>query len=226
MSGGFPVRRDPGLLGSQREEAYRRIRSAIVAGDLTSRVLLTERQLVGMFGLGRTPVREALQDLARDGYVEVVPFRGAFVRAFTVADVVELYELRMGLEGIAARLAAERASDAEIEAMFELADEAKAAQGDRSTVQAGRDLHLLVATAGRNGRVVAAIEAMRDHMERARRLGLAGRPFSERAAVQHRAIVEAIAAREPEQAEMRMREHIRYGLERVTSWLSGPGRHE
>jgi DNA-binding GntR family transcriptional regulator len=63
-------------------------------------------------------------------------------------------------------------------------------------------------------------------MERARRLGLAGRPFSERAAIQHRAIVEAIAARDPEQAEMRMREHIRYGLERVTSWLSGPGRHE
>lgn len=94
------------LLG--RDTAYTRIRELIVSGALPPGAPVSERGLSENLGIGRTPVREAVKALAREGLLEIVPMRGTFVRQLSVDDLREIHETRLALEGMAAYLAAER----------------------------------------------------------------------------------------------------------------------
>ena len=98
---------------SLSDQAYYRIRELIVTLELAPGSLVSERELMGRLGVGRTPVREALRALARDRLVEVYPRRGMFVSGVDVRDLAGLSEVRNALEPHAARLAAERATDAD-----------------------------------------------------------------------------------------------------------------
>lgn len=98
---------------SLAEKAYYLIRDRIVAVDLAPGSTIDERALMAELGLGRTPVREALRRLADEGLVEVVPRRGMYVTHVDIRDLGAISELRVVVEGHAARLAAERASDAD-----------------------------------------------------------------------------------------------------------------
>jgi DNA-binding GntR family transcriptional regulator len=100
---------------SLSDQAYYRIRELIVTLELPPGSLVSERELMERLGLGRTPVREALRDLARDRLVEVYPRRGMFVSSVEVRDLAGLSEVRNTLEPRAARLAAERATDTDRE---------------------------------------------------------------------------------------------------------------
>ena len=98
---------------SLADKAYHAIRALIVSLELAPGAVIEERALVGRLGIGRTPVREALQALARERLVEVYPRRGMFVSGVDVRDLAGLSEVRLTLEPRAARLAAERATDAD-----------------------------------------------------------------------------------------------------------------
>jgi DNA-binding GntR family transcriptional regulator len=92
----------------ERERAYRGIVDFLLSGLAHPGGPLSERKLSDSLAIGRTPVREALRDLARDGLLDVSPARGTYLRTFTAEDVREIYEARQGLEGLAAELAATR----------------------------------------------------------------------------------------------------------------------
>jgi DNA-binding GntR family transcriptional regulator len=98
---------------SLADQAYYRIRELIVTLELPPGSPVSERELMERLGLGRTPVREALRALARDRLVEVYARRGMFVSRVDVRDLAGLSEVRLTLEPRAARLAAERATDAD-----------------------------------------------------------------------------------------------------------------
>src|SRR3970040_2044165 len=98
---------------SLSDQAYYRIRELIVTLELPPGSLVSERELMEQLGLERPPVREALRALARERLVDVYPRRGMFVSPVDVGDLAGLSEVRVALEGQAARLAAERATDAE-----------------------------------------------------------------------------------------------------------------
>src|ERR1044072_1469456 len=98
---------------SLSDQAYYRIREMIVTLELPPGSLLSERELMERLRLGRTPVREALRALARERLVEVYPRRGMFVSSVDVRDLAGLSEVRSTLEPRAARLAAERAPEAD-----------------------------------------------------------------------------------------------------------------
>jgi DNA-binding GntR family transcriptional regulator len=100
---------------SLADQAYFRIRELIVTLGLPPGSLVSERDLMEQLGVGRTPVREALRALARERLVEVYPRRGMFVSSVDVRDLAGLSEVRETLEPHAARLAAERATDADRE---------------------------------------------------------------------------------------------------------------
>jgi DNA-binding GntR family transcriptional regulator len=102
---------------SLSDQAYYRIRELIVTLELPPGSLVSERELMERLGLGRTPVREALRALARDRLVEVYPRRGMFVSGVDVRDLAGLSEVRNTLEPHAARLAAERATASDREAI-------------------------------------------------------------------------------------------------------------
>ena len=100
----------PGLLRSSVEA---QIRQAIMTGDLPPGLHLSDRMMCERFGVSRTIVREAVRLLEAEGLVTVLPRRGPFVAFLTVAEAVQIYEVREALEALAAQGFAERASDAE-----------------------------------------------------------------------------------------------------------------
>ena len=111
ISPGLPSRlHEPRSLS---EQATSRIRELIVTLELPPGSPLSERELMERLGLGRTPVREALRTLAQEKLVEVYPRRGIVVAPVDVGDLAALSEARLALESFAARLAAERANDAD-----------------------------------------------------------------------------------------------------------------
>jgi DNA-binding GntR family transcriptional regulator len=107
------------------DRAYLAIRGLIVSLELPPGAVIDERELMQRLGLGRTPVREALRRLAQEQLVEVFPRRGMFVTNVDVRDLARISEVRLALEPEAARLAAERATDEERDALAELGDRIK-----------------------------------------------------------------------------------------------------
>ncbi len=99
---------------SLHDEILSRLRDHIVEGNIPDGGRVPERQLCEMLGISRTPLREALKVLAAEGLVELLPNRGARVRALSEQDLSELFDVMGGLEGLAGRLACEHITDAEI----------------------------------------------------------------------------------------------------------------
>jgi DNA-binding GntR family transcriptional regulator len=99
---------------SLHDEILSRLRDHIVEGNIPDGGRVPERQLCEMLGISRTPLREALKVLAAEGLVELLPNRGARVRALSEQDLGELFDVMGGLEGLAGRLACEHITDAEI----------------------------------------------------------------------------------------------------------------
>jgi DNA-binding GntR family transcriptional regulator len=105
-------RDEPGTTGTRaaKTDVFDRLRAAIAAGEIRPLQKLVERQIAQQFGVSRTPVREAIQRLAAEGYVSSVPSGGVVVVDHLPEDIEAIYEIRQALEGRAARLAAVRAT--------------------------------------------------------------------------------------------------------------------
>jgi DNA-binding GntR family transcriptional regulator len=102
-----------GASGSLADQAYLRLREEIIGVALSPGTVLREEELTRRLGVGRTPVREAVQRLHRDGFVTVIPRRGTLVSEINITDLAAIYEVRARLESWAAGLAAERAGAAD-----------------------------------------------------------------------------------------------------------------
>ena len=112
---------------SLADKAYHEIRDLIVSLELAPGAVIDERELIERLEIGRTPVREALRRLAHERLVEVYPRRGMFVTGVDVRELARLSEVREVLEPEAARLAAERATDADRAELGALARRARRA---------------------------------------------------------------------------------------------------
>jgi DNA-binding GntR family transcriptional regulator len=86
-------------MGFRREEAYQKIQAAILSGDLRPGEKLVEKELCAEFQLGRTPLREAFNQLAAEGYLDIVPNKGALVRKVPIQDAEHIYDILALLEG-------------------------------------------------------------------------------------------------------------------------------
>ncbi len=202
-------------LATVAERVFEAIQAAIVNGDVEPGMKLTEPELARHYGVSRGPLREALQRLESQRLVERIPHVGARVASLSFAQLIELYEAREALEGMACRLAAERMSDAEVHALRELLS-THAELGD---VRAGRgyfqaegdlDFHYRIARGSRNSIVQQILCEDLYHLMRMYRYkfsGFRGRPH--RALEEHQRIVDAIEERDGEFAELLMRRHIK-----------------
>jgi len=99
------------------EKAYKHIRNRLLSGEFTPGARLSESELSDACGVSRTPVREALRRLALEYFVRIEPNRGAFVIDWSREDIMDMFEMRSMVEGLAARKAAERASPEQIQRM-------------------------------------------------------------------------------------------------------------
>lgn len=184
------------------ERAYRALEEAIVTLDLPPGAVVSEAQLAGRLGIGRTPIREALQRLAREKLVRILPRRGIVVAAVDVAEQLRLLEVRREIERLIARAAARRADPDQRSRLRAIAlGMERAAASDDGTVflRLDRALNLLVLAAARNEFATGAMALMHGLSRRFwfihwRNAGLA------RTAAVHAALARAIAGGEADQA--------------------------
>jgi DNA-binding GntR family transcriptional regulator len=144
---------DASLFASLTERAYRQLEELIVTLALPPKMVLSEQLLSERLKIGRTPVREALQQLARDGLVVILPRRGVLVSDINIRTQLRLLELRREVERLMARVAAERATPAEAARFRQLATDmrqAADAADDIAFMRLDHELNSLISEAARN----------------------------------------------------------------------------
>jgi DNA-binding GntR family transcriptional regulator len=156
-------------VASLTDEAYVQLEERIVTLQLRPGDLVTETTLVEMIGLGRTPVREALQRLAREGMVAILPRKGLRVSESDPGQQLLVLEVRRELEGLLARLAAQRATAAERQAFHDIADGmdvAANAADDLTFMRCDREHNLLLTVAAHNEYASSAMRLINGHSRR------------------------------------------------------------
>jgi DNA-binding GntR family transcriptional regulator len=164
-----------------------------------------------MLGVTRASLRAALFDLTADGLAERIPNRGARVRAVTVAEAVAITECRMALEGLCAAKAAERITDPEATRLRQLGGQLERAVADGEPLKysaLNHELHRLVREMSGQAVAAALLERLNGQLVR-HQFQLSLRPGRPQASLgEHLAIIAAIAARQPAEAEEATRRHL------------------
>jgi DNA-binding GntR family transcriptional regulator len=140
------------------------LRRAILDGSIPAGASLVEADLAARFGVSRGPVRDALRDLARQGLVIDLPRRGTVVSTISLRDIQEVYEVREGLEIVAVRLAALRATDADVDPVEERLEALEAAWERRApypeSLALDLELHRAIVALPGNDRLIESYERM------------------------------------------------------------------
>ena len=194
--------------GPHGQGAYRRLLEEIRHGDLAPGQRLREIEIAERLGISRTPVREAIRQLEGDGLVVHLPRQGATVRTLDYAEIMELYEMRVVLEGTAARLAARSASNVELAELHSLNDDLEQAGHGRAAFELNRQFHLTLLDAAKNRFLVKAANALQKTMLILGTTTLIEPERAKEAVLEHRRILGALDSRDGNAAEAEMRAHI------------------
>ena len=198
-----------GEAASFADRAYYAIRELIVTLELPPGAVVREPELTERLGIGRTPVREALRRLAQERLVEVFPRRGMFVTKVDVRDLARLCEVRLALEPEAARLAAERATQADLaELRAVLAElDVRRKRDPRALIDLDERIHRAIYHASHNPYLAETLEQYYAHALRIWMVALARTDIG--AAVGgHHAVLEAVVRGDGARAARLMREHV------------------
>lgn len=208
---------------SVREAAYAHLREAILGGRLVPGERISEPGLAETLGISRTPVREALQRLAHEGLVELVPAKGARVRVLRPEEVREVYEVRALLEAEAARLAARHASLDELAHLAGLlaALDSIPRECYLEQMQVDFEFHTRLVEAAHNRTLARIYGDLRSSLALVRSFQqtLSQHPKTRQ---QHQNILHALRQRDPEQAALAAREHVLYFRDIVTRAIKEP----
>jgi DNA-binding GntR family transcriptional regulator len=198
--------------GKTRPQVYAALRDAIVSTRFEPGRQLSENELAEWLGVSRTPVREALVRLSDERLVEIAPQLGTFVSRISVSAVADAQFVREALECAAVRLAAERATREDINALKAIvARQAQVADFDRWYVL---DDELHAALFGLSGHSSAwrLAERAEAHLNRVRRLSLPQPRYMQEMVAEHRLVIRAIERGDAEAAEEALRHHLRMVL--------------
>ena len=196
-----------------KDKAYVALRNVIVASDIyrsRSDIRLDERQLAQDFGVSRTPVREAMAQLEREGFVRSVPRRGVYVVRKTKHEVIQMITAWAALESMAARLITQHATDADIAglrrmfATFE-GDRLHAKLDEYSEVNI--NFHQTIIELSGNDVLIRLAENLFTHMRMIRRETIGEEDRADRSIHDHMNIIQALEARDTERAEDLVRQH-------------------
>jgi DNA-binding GntR family transcriptional regulator len=194
-----------------RERIYEEIVRMIISGELPSGTPLDEKALTEKLQVSRTPFREALGTLAKEGLIEIKPYRGFFVRSFSRKETEDLYELRKTLECMAVELAVPHMSDVHIAQFERLLDDAVAAlkRGDMVTYgQRDRAFHETIAELSGNAALIETLSRLALQVQIGRSIANQSREFARRAATERDEILAAFRKRDIKKASALMRAHI------------------
>ena len=198
---------------SFKNKAYAALKNVIVSMDVyRSRqdIRLDERQLAQDFGISRTPVREAMAQLEREGFVRAVPRRGIYVVRKTRREVIEMITAWAALESMAARLITEKASAEEIASlrtMFTKFENGRLHAKLDEYSEVNIEFHQTIIRMSRNGVLIDLAANLFTHMRMIRRKTIGEQDRADRSIRDHMTIIEALEARDTKRAEDLVRSH-------------------
>jgi DNA-binding GntR family transcriptional regulator len=204
------------------EQAARKLRSLIVRGDLSPGEPLLEVGLSEALGISRTPLRDALKQLATEGLVELQLNRSAVVAPLRRDELIELFEAVSGIERCAAELAAVRMTAPDMERLeaLQMRIERHHDRGElRDYFEANQQIHGVIVDFARNSVLKASHDALLARVERARFLALSADGRWDESVREHRQILAALKARDAERAGQLLGLHVRRTGEIVADTL-------
>ncbi len=204
------------------EGLYERVRQDIVECSLTPGKSFSETELGRHYTASRTPVREVCRRLEREGLIRITPYRGYMIAPLSVAEFHDLEEMQLIFEPEAAALAAERATDIELDRIASLAayeyrsnDQASY----REFIRTNYDLHCLIAQSTRNRRLFDVVGNVHVRLMRFFFLGLPFDSYGPTLVAEHLAVADALSRRNAEEARQQAAGHIRKAMERSATLL-------
>ncbi len=196
-----------------KDRVYDRLREAVIGMNIyddAADLRLDERSMAEQLQVSRTPLREALTRLERDGLIEIRPRRGVFVVRKTLDEILDMIVAWAALESMAARLAAEVASDGEIKELRKhaLRHSESSSRADLSEYsEANIQFHQMILEMSGCRLLAEMADGLFVHMHGVRRRALEENDRASRSVVDHQAIIEALEARDPDLAAQLVREH-------------------
>ena len=214
------------LFETKSDYAYRQVRDRILSGELQPGAVIQQRDLASLIGISTTPLREALKRLKSEGLVELDAHRDARISPLRAEEARDLLELRKSLDPLAAGLAAQRRTNADIQAI-----RAALAHVDPlptppeiGQLVAHRNFHAAIYRASHNDLLIAALEGLWDKADRYRRLALQTKRTQaarDQKANEHQLLVDSIAAGDSDAAANVMHAHIDTSLGAAAVWRLG-----
>ncbi len=198
---------------SLRDQAYALLKEAIAQTDIYNKreeLRLDERQLMQALGVSRTPVREALSILEQEGFVRTAPRRGIFIVRKSRREIIEMIQMWAALESMSARLATQRAPDAEISKLRHLFDEFENSPPSEHIGEysdANIAFHQMIIRLGGSQLIADATKNLFIHVRAIRKATISQSDRAARSIIDHLKIIEALEQRDTELAERLTRQH-------------------
>lgn len=203
---------------SAGQDIFEHLKQAITCGDIAAGSRMVETRIAQLMGVSRTPVREAIHKLEREGLVTKQRNGGYRVTGLTRQDIEESFGIRAVLEGYAARLAALEHTPEDLNALLEKIDEYEhALQSDdlEALSRINTEMHDMLYALSRNRTLIKIINDLKDQFLRFRRIILKNKALALASRQDHRDMLAMLQKRQAEQVEQLVREHILRGLTAV-----------
>lgn len=204
-----------------REIVFEYLRNSILNGELEPGERLMELQLAQQLGVSRTPIREAIRKLELEGLVEMIPRKGAYVAHVSIKDILDVLEVRMFLEGLAAYLAAERMLDEEIDNLKEIMkkfEDGIETMEKEEMIELDNKFHDLIIKGSKNNKLLQIVQSLQEQFQRFRVIYFNEYTEHEDLIKFHRAIVKSIDSRKPKEAQEYAQTHVEMIEESIIKW--------
>lgn len=216
---------------SLSEKLADRIRADIVKGVFSDGERLIEPKLAEIYGTSRTPIREAFRQLETEGFIEIVPRKGAIVKELTISDIDNLYAIKANLEGLAARQAVVYITDKDIGRLISVNEKFKLIFKDNEHnvveeyLKYNISFHNYFVKLSNNKKLIEILEGLNKNFQRFRSLLISKVDRAREAYEEHVCIIEAFRKRDAAEVEKTVRYHIEKGWDYLKTKIRG-GRNE
>ncbi|MCX7772135.1 MAG: GntR family transcriptional regulator [Clostridia bacterium] len=203
---------------SLRGRVFVKIENDILNGKYQPGESLNESKVAGELKVSRTPVREAIRQLELEGLVAYIPNKGAIVKGLSIEDVRDIFEIRMKIEGLAAKRAASNITESQLKELREVVEfeEFYTAKGDTEQIlKLDTKFHEIIFRASGSRLLDRTLTSFHHYIQRARSFSLMDAERAKKALLEHMAIMKAIESRDKERAEVLMANHILNASENI-----------
>lgn len=209
-----------------REQVYKRLKESILNGVLTPNKRLIEEKIAAEMETSRTPVREAMQKLEKEGLIHKLPRGGYAISVITMEDIEEVFGIRSVLEGYAAYLATFRANDEDIKALEEIVRKEEECLKENNTEQIialNTEFHENLYRAAKSAKLYVLINDLRDYIYRFRIIIFRYSGMAEISISDHKDMIALMKAKQAAQVERLVRRHIIRGKNLIKKKIKRDG---